>query len=165
MALVIDRKEYQLQAMSTTTVNTETSLVNTETLAVNTEIPAVNSETPAVTKAAAKPQSNMKASKQVYLHTIKWIALIIIALCVCVGAVLSKVTLVSITGRMFTLISSRDGHMNTVPDQSVLFIQLTLILIIPEVVSFFRCLIWGVIGKTTNHFPWPNKSAFIGVSL
>ena len=99
----------------------------------------------------------------VYLRMIKWIVLIIIALCVCVGAVLSKVTLVSITGRMFSLVSSRDGHKHTLP-QSVLFVQLTLILVIPEVVSFIRCLIWGVIGKTKTRFPWPSKSAFIRVS-
>ena len=110
---------------------------------------------------AAKPPSKWKASKPAYLHIIKWIALIIIALCVCVGSVLSKITLVSITGRMFSLVSSLDGH--TLP-QSVLFVQLTLILVIPEAVSFIRCLIWGVIGKTTERFPWPNRSAFIGVS-
>ena len=109
---------------------------------------------------ATKP---LKGNKPAYLHIIKWIALIIIALCVCVGSVLSKVTLVSITGRMFSFVSSRDGHMHTLP-QSILFVQLTLILVIPEAVSFIRCLIWGVIGKTTERFPWPNRSAFIGVS-
>ena len=147
MASDIDREEFKVQAVN----RPETRLsVNIENSAVYT---------------VTKSSSSTKASKPIYLHIIKWTALIIIALCVCVGAVLSKVTLVSITGRMFTLISSSDGHMDTVPDQSVLFIQLTLILIIPEVVSFFRCLIWGVIGKTTEHFPWPNRSAFIGVSL
>ena len=153
MASPIERKDSELQAVSTEAP-----------AAGNTDRTGVNTETPKNIPAAKSP-SNLKASKPVYLHIIKWTALIIIALFVCVGAVLSKVTLVSITGKMFALISSRDGHMDTVPAQSVLFIQLTLILIIPEVVSFFRCLIWGVIGKTTEQFPWPNRSAFVGVSL
>ena len=38
-----------------------------------------------------------------YLRIIKWISLVFIALIVCSGAVLSKVSLVSITGRMFDL--------------------------------------------------------------
>ena len=97
-----------------------------------------------------------------YLRIIKWISLVFVALSVCVGAVLSKVSLVSITGRMFDLTSYPDG--NTVP-RSVLFIQLTLLLVIPEIVSFTRCLVWGVIGKTTKRFPWPSRAVLIRVSL
>ena len=117
------------------------------------------------------PRSRLKAqpSKEdetdnlsFYLRIIKWISLVFIALSVCAGAILSKVSLVSITGRMFDLTRYPDG--NTLP-RSVLFIQLTLLLVIPELVSFMRCLVWGVIGKTTKRFPWPSRSAFIWVSL
>ena len=97
-----------------------------------------------------------------YLRIVKWISLVFIAISVCVGAVLSKVSLVSITGRMFDLTSDPDG--NTVP-RSLLFVQLTLLLVIPEIVSFMRCLVWGVIGKTTKRFPWPSRAALIRVSL
>ena len=97
-----------------------------------------------------------------HLRIIKWISLVFIALSVCAGAVLSKVSLVTITGRMFDLTRYPDG--NTLP-RSVLFIQLTLLLVIPELISFMRCLVWGVIGKTTKRFPWPSRSAFIWVSL
>ena len=97
-----------------------------------------------------------------YLRIIKWTALFLIGACVLVGTVLSKVSLVSITGRMFNLTRFPDEH--ALP-RSVLFIQLTFFLVIPEVVSFIRCLVWGVIGKTTESFPWPTLSAFVLVSL
>ena len=42
------------------------------------------------------------------LRIIKWIALGLIALCVCGGAVLSKVSLASITGKFFDLTASQD---------------------------------------------------------
>ena len=97
-----------------------------------------------------------------YLRIIKWTALFLIGACVLVGTVLSKISLVSITGRMFNLTRFPDEH---VLPRSVLFIQLTFFLVIPEIVSFIRCLVWGVIGKTTESFPWPTISAFVLVSL
>ena len=97
----------------------------------------------------------------VYLRIIKWIALGFIALCICAGAVLSKVSLVSITGRMFNLTSYPDGQTSA---RSLLFIQLTILLAIPELHSLIKCLVWGVIGKTTKKFPWPSQSAIIWVS-
>ena len=123
---------------------------------------------PTVNAASAESPSKVKASHLQFYRNIKRIALVVIAMCVCVGGVVSKVTLVSITGRMLSLVSLRDGNEDdgnkqTLP-QSALFVQLTLILVIPEVVSFVRCLIWGVIGKTAESFPWPSRSALIGVS-
>lgn len=104
-----------------------------------------------------------------YLRNIKRIALALIASCICVGAVMSKVSLVSITDRMnprfnlgFNLTGFADEY--PPPHRSVLFIQLILLLVIPEVVSFVRCLVWGVIGKTTRSFPWPSRCAFFWVS-
>lgn len=112
----------------------------------------------------ARTGSGGEANQQpLILRIIKWIALGLIALCVCAGTVLSKVTLVSITGRMFRL--SRDSHLEdlTTP-RSVLFIQLTFVLVIPEVISFVSCLVRGVIGKTTKSFPWPSRRALFLVS-
>ena len=101
------------------------------------------------------------------LRVIKWIALGLIALCVCGGGVLSKVSLVSITGRFFDLTSQDDpdGHEDGRLSRSKLFVQLTLTLILPEVISFVTCLVQGVIGKTTKTFPWPKlRWALVWVS-
>ena len=153
MAEVINPIEHELQPVTAdndTTGDTDT---------------ANDTDTAPSTKnaASAESPSKVKASQLQFYRNIKRIALVVIAIFVCVGGVVSKVTLVSITGRMFSLVSLRDGNMQTLP-QSALFAQLTLILVIPEVVSFVRCLIWGVLGKTAESFPWPSRSAFIAVS-
>ena len=138
--------------------------------------------------AEATSGSDVHSSRPFYLRIIKRIALIFIAIFICVGAVLSKVTLVSITARMYNLSSefSEEARMYNLSSEfseeakmynlssgfseeetllrSALFIQLIFLLVIPEAVSFIRCLIWGVIGKTTESFPWPSRIAFILVS-
>jgi len=103
------------------------------------------------------------------LRVIKWIALSMIALCTLTGTVVSKVSLVSITGRMYNLSLFNDsdsedsGNIKNNSTGSKLFIQLVLLLIAPELISFLRCLIWGVIGKTSTKFPWPDIKAIAWV--
>ena len=154
MATKINSTDQELQPISDNATNTDT-VGHTDTTEDAAQACVENAP-------PAESPSKLKTNQPFY-RTIKRIALVVIGICVCIGAVLSKVTLVSITGRMFNLVSSRDGHKHTLP-QSVLFVQLTLILVIPEVFSFTRCLIWGVIGKTTESFPWPSRSAIIRVS-
>ena len=110
--------------------------------------------------ASAAAAATTTAGAPFYLHVIKWIALAFIALCVLVGSIMSKVTFVSIAGRMYT---SPDEYTDEIP-RSLLFIQLTISLVIPEAISVIRCLVSGVIGKTTESYPWPSKSAFFWVS-
>jgi len=102
--------------------------------------------------------------KSVGLLIIKWTALCIVALCLWTTTVMNKVSLVSITGRMFYI----SKHIQKVKDdtisRSILFIQLVFLLIIPEVISFIRCLCWGVIGKSTKKYPWPTRNEMFLVS-
>ena len=124
-----------------------------------------NNQSAAVNEKPDPQSESLTDHLPIYLRVIKRIALALIASCICVGAVMSKVSLVSITDRMnprFNFSTFPDEH--SIPNRSALFIQLTLLLVIPEVVSFIRCLVWGVIGKTTKSFPWPSQSAFIWVS-
>ena len=155
MATKINSTDQELQLISDNATNIDT-VRHADTTKDATAQARIENAPP------AESPSKLTANQPFY-RNIKRIALVVIGICVCIGAVLSKVTLVSITGRMFNLVSSRDGHKHTLP-QSVLFVQLTLILVIPEVFSFTRCLIWGVIGKTTESFPWPSRSAIIRVS-
>ena len=75
-------------------------------------------------------QEQRKTSRLFYLRIIKWIFLVFLALCICSGVVSSKISLVSITGRMFDLMST--SNVTTFSDErivlsrSLLFIQLTL---------------------------------------
>ena len=117
-------------------------------------------------------KENMVLEKQAHrrklLLVIKWITLCFVACCALVGTVMSKVTLSSIAGRMYSLTNVSSNATVGVVDQktgSKLFIQLVVLMVFPEVVSFFRCLIWGVIGKTTDRFPWPSRTAIAWVSV
>jgi len=101
-----------------------------------------------------------QATHSKLLRLIKIVALIIIAACTLVGTVFSKITFVSITGRMYSLTLATGSD----ADQSQLFVQLVFILIVPEVVSFLHSLAWGVIGKTDTSYPWPSWRAVILVS-
>ena len=151
MAVSLKQTDHELQQISDTATNTETADITKD---------AARTENAPASESPSKQTTNRSYA---FYRSIKRIALIVIGICVCIGAVVSKVTLVGITSKMFNLINCRDGHKHTL-SQSVWFAQLTLILVIPEVVSFIRCLIWGVIGKTAERFPWPSRSAIIGVS-
>lgn len=100
--------------------------------------------------------------KSISLRVIKWISLCVVALCLWTATVVSKVSFVSITGRMFNLSEVTSTQNNRV--RSILFIQLVFLMLVPEVISLFRCLFWGAIGKTTKKFPWPSKRALAWVS-
>ena len=91
-----------------------------------------------------------------FLRIAKYTAIAFVVVCAWLGIIINKVTLVSITGRMYSLSNSTESGVADEKTGSMLYVQLVAIMIIPEFVSFFRCLIWGVIGKTTKTFPWPN---------
>ena len=117
-------------------------------------------------------KENMVLEKQKHrrrlLLFIKWTTLCFVACCALAGTVVSKITLASITGRMYSLTNVSSNATVGVLDQktgSKLFIQLVSLMVFPEVVSFFRCLVWGVIGKTTDRFPWPSKTAIAWVRV
>ena len=90
------------------------------------------------------------------LRICKGVVLIFVGICLCVATVASKVSLVSITGRMFSMKDERTG--------SVLFFQLVLLMMIPEAISWLRCLIWGVIGKSWVTYPRPSGVTIVWVS-
>ena len=95
------------------------------------------------------------------LRIIKIVALVLIAACTLVGTVFSKISFVSITSRMYTLYTDNSSANS---DKSQIFVQLVFILVVPEIVCFLHCLVWGVIGKTDRSFPWPSRKAVLLVS-
>jgi len=103
------------------------------------------------------------------LRIIKLASLLLIAGCALVGMVISKISFVSITSRMYTLSYShpltRDDEKTNKNQKSMIFFQLVFILVIPEIMCLGHCLLWGVIGKTSKNFPWPSRKAVILVSV
>ena len=82
-------------------------------------------------------QEQRKTSRLFYLRIIKRISLVFIALCICSGVVFSKISLVSITGRMFEIMST--SNVTTFSDErivlsrSLLFIPQWLFVRQPDV--------------------------------
>jgi len=89
----------------------------------------------------------------------------VISICTSVVIALSKLTLVSITGRVFSL--SNLNNSETADDdqvRTVLWTQLILLMIIPEAITVLRCLTWGIIGKSWKSFPCPDCKVIAVVS-
>ena len=99
------------------------------------------------------------------LRIVKLAAISFVVLCTIIGATLNKVTLVSITGRMYNLSNSTNLSLNEKRHGLIYFIELVIIMAIPDIVGFFRCLIWGVIGKTAETHPWPSWKSIVMVSV
>ena len=97
------------------------------------------------------------------LRTIKVASLLVIGACALVGMIFSKITFVSITGRMYSLYTASQDPGNN--QKSVIFFQLVFILVIPEILSLAHCIISGFIGKTSRTFPWPSWKAMALVSI
>ena len=118
------------------------------------------SSTHSQTRLQGRPRGGEETpQKSVGFLIIKWTALCIVALSLWTAAVVSKVSVVSITGRMFKLSKSVtvDSSHDVYRIRSILFIQLVFLLLIPKVLSSIRCLCWGVIGKSTKKYPWPTR--------
>ena len=113
-----------------------------------------------------EPSTNATASKCL-LFTIKTVIGFMFFLIVLGSAVLSKLTLVSLTDKLrsvtdypnFTIVSKEDETKVV-----TIYWYLQFILLIPNVITLVRCLAFGVIGKTTKTFPWPKGRSIILVS-
>ena len=101
------------------------------------------------------------------LRIIKLVSLVLIGACALFGMVCSKITFVSISSRMYTLYSSpsdQDDEITSI-DKSTIFFQLVFVLVIPEILCFGHCLLWGFIGKSSKNKPWPSWKAICLVRL
>lgn len=77
---------------------------------------------------------------------------------------LSLVGLASHLGEVRRLLNNGSGSDPDAIRQGVsLYWQLLLILLIPNCITFLRCLLFGFVGKSAQSFPFPRKSAFIAV--
>lgn len=92
-----------------------------------------------------------------------------------VSSVLSKLSLLSLTGHLRSvsmLFINDSGHTDATDEKNAakpsvvtMYWQLLIILIVPNFVTFLRCLFFGFLGKTRKNFPWPTKGAVLMVNL
>lgn len=86
--------------------------------------------------------------------------------------VLSKLSLISLTSQLNDTIGEiRQIELNNSETATAmhnraagLFWQLLFIILIPQFVTFFRALFFGVCGKQSRTFPWPTRRAIVTVS-
>ncbi len=102
-----------------------------------------------------KETTKQLASKRVLLGIKAAIGLVFLIV-ILASAVLSKLTLVTLTDQLRVA----DGVTRV-----TLYWYLQLILLVPSFITFIRCLVVGVIGKTTKSFPWPTGKAILYVRL
>ena len=86
------------------------------------------------------------------------------------SSVLSKLTLVSLADHLrsvtyFPNASKRDVTGQDLTTAVTIYWYLQFVLLIPNFITFIRCMASGVIGKTTRTFPWPKGRAIALVSL
>ena len=106
------------------------------------------------------------------LFTIKAFLGFIFLVVVLGSSVLSKLTLVSLTDKLRNVSyypnTTRKTSISSTEDRNaavMIYWYLQLILLIPNFITFVRCLAFGVIGKTTKTFPWPKGWSVLIVSV
>ena len=86
---------------------------------------------------------------------------------VLVCTVLSKVTLVSMTGQlrshMWAIANESGEDREDRGEAAVLYWQLLFVMMLPNFITFVRCFFFGVFGKTKKSFPWPKPGAVLWV--
>ena len=142
----------------------ETSMSATNDVKASTEADCQNKERNS-NKPSQKVDDQGRKGNLWILRIAKLAAISFVVLCAIIGATLNKVTLVSITGRMYNVTNHNNSSIKNHRLGSIYFIELVIIMAIPDVVSFFRCLIWGVIGKTAETHPWPSWKSIVMVSV
>ena len=103
-----------------------------------------------------KETTKQLASKRVLVGIKAAIGLVFL-IAVLASAVLSKLTLVTLTDQLRAT--------NDDKTRITFYWYIQLILLIPSFITFVRCFVVGVIGKTTKSFPWPTGKAILYVRL
>ena len=96
---------------------------------------------------------------------VKFIFTAVLFLLVLGASTLSKVCFAAIAGRLSKInLNANATITKATSEQSVAFVQIVLILCIPQIITILKTFFLGILGKTNKHFPWPNKKALIKVS-
>ena len=108
--------------------------------------------------------TNKELKVPTYLKVLAAIIATFFMIAVFVCAVLSKTSFMAIASRMYLGNSTMhcDDH-ELVRRQSVAFVQLMIVLCVPQAFTALRTLFFGVL-KARDTFPWPSLMAFMLVS-
>ena len=118
-----------------------------------------------------KPPGTMEYSKgsASALMGLKVLSEIILSSLVLLCTVFSKLSLVGLTDDLndiTRLVKNGSGSDPVTISRAVaLYWQFLVILLIPNFITFLRCLLFGCLGKSSQSFPFPTKMALFVVSM
>lgn len=123
---------------------------------------------PPFLKVAPTIDPDLSPGSTTVLMGLKVLSEIFLTCLVLLCTVFSKLSLVGLTDnvREISRLVPQNGSgldPSTVSRAVSLYWQLLLILLIPNCITFMRCMFFGLIGKSSQSFPLPNQVAFIGV--
>ena len=102
------------------------------------------------------------------LYALKFFIGVLLFILVLGCSMFSKLSLVSITDKLRTVTwnisKSRESEKSApelTDEAATLYWQLFFVMILPNVLTFFRSFVFGVFGKTRKTFPWPTPSAIL----
>ena len=103
------------------------------------------------------------------LYAVKFFIGVLLFILVLGCSMFSKLSLVSITDKLRTVTWNRsrelgksDTEVAELTDEAAtLYWQLFFVMVLPNVLTFFRSFVFGVFGKTRKTFPWPTPSAIL----
>lgn len=106
-------------------------------------------------------------NKKRCMLAIKFAVGILFFFAVLLCTVFSKLTLISLTGQLHNVtynLTEENSDDSKKEKAITLYWQLLLVIMIPNIVTFLRCLVFGVLGKTRKSYPWPKAQAAVIVS-
>lgn len=113
---------------------------------------------------AASEQQSGSTTVLMALKVFSEISLSCVVLLCTVFSKLSLVGLASHLGDVQRMVNNGSGADTATISKGVsLYWQLLLILLVPNCITFLRCLLFGFVGKSGRSFPFPRRSAFVAV--
>ena len=115
------------------------------------------------------PLKDDPAGSTSVLMGLKVMSEIFLSCLVLLCTVFSKLSLVGLTddlSEVTRLVQNGSGSdPSTVTRGVSVYWQLLLVLLIPNCITFCRCMLFGLVGKSSQSFPFPHQKAFIMVSI
>ena len=101
------------------------------------------------------------------VRVLKALFIFILFVSILIGATLSKITFIAVASKLYDTVVNSTNYTGTTRNdatfQSVTFMQIVIILIVPQVITVVRMFFAGIVGKSEKNYPWPSLKAIIGV--
>ena len=101
------------------------------------------------------------------VRVLKALFIFILFVSILISATLSKITFIAIASKLYDTVVNATNYTGTtrndVTYQSVTFMQIVIILMVPQLITIVRMFFAGIVGKSEKNYPWPSIKAIFGV--